>query len=242
MNPEHLLELITVERDYWWNVAKRALVIELLRSHAPPPGRLIEGGLGAGGNLHAFVELGYRTTGFDIMPEAVDHCRAQGLEDVHVIDLQQPWPVPAGQAKAVVLLDVIEHVPDPGAVLEQACLALSADGAVIVNVPAGPYLMGPWDEMLGHYRRYTRKLLEQNATGAGLSIAWSSHWNAFSLPPATLLRLGDRFFDRKHRAEFPAVPPWLNRALIHCARLERRVIGLKPLPLGLSLTAVLVHR
>ena len=168
MDPKHLDELIAVERGYWWHVAKRALVTELLRRHFPPPARLVEGGVGGGANLLAFRDMGYRVSGFDVMPESVAHCHELGIDDVRTHDLQQPWPVADGPARVVVLLDVIEHVPDPVAVLGTRAATLDERGGIVVTVPAIPALMGPWDRMLGHHRRYTRRMLRAQARAAGL--------------------------------------------------------------------------
>ena len=52
------------------------------------------------------------------MPEAVRHCRAQGLTDVHEHDLEKPWPIDES-ASVVVLLDVLEHADHPVTVLEK---------------------------------------------------------------------------------------------------------------------------
>jgi hypothetical protein len=68
MDQKHLDELIAVERSYWWHVAKRALVTELLRRHFPPPARLVERGVVVGANLLAFRAMGYRVSGFDVIP------------------------------------------------------------------------------------------------------------------------------------------------------------------------------
>jgi hypothetical protein len=100
--------------------------------------------------------------------------------------------------------------------------------------------MGPWDRMLGHYRRYTAALLRKQTRSAGLRVAWLSHWNAFSLPPALAVRSLEKVFDRPRGAEVPPVSPWLNALLIRCARLERRWMRGCPLPVGLSLVGVLV--
>ena len=59
-------------RGYWWHVAK----LGAGHGAAPPPfshplARLIEGGVGGGANLLAFRDLGYRVSGFDILPEAI---------------------------------------------------------------------------------------------------------------------------------------------------------------------------
>src|SRR5258708_26926317 len=124
MDREHLEELITVERGYWWHVAKRALVLDVLRRHFPPPARLIEGGVGGGANLVAYRDLGYKVSGYDMMPESVAHCHEMGIGDVRTHDLQEPWPIADGPARVVVLLDVLEHVADPVAVLRNAATTL----------------------------------------------------------------------------------------------------------------------
>ncbi|HWE37901.1 MAG TPA: class I SAM-dependent methyltransferase [Isosphaeraceae bacterium] len=239
MDRKHLEELIAVERGYWWHVAKRALVTRLLLRHFPPPARLVEGGVGGGANLQAFRDLGYRVSGFDMMPESVAHCRELGIDDVRTHDLQEPWPIADGPARVVVLLDVIEHVPDPVAVLRNAAATLDDRGGVVVTVPEIPALMGPWDRMLGHYRRYTTRMLDAEAREAGLRLAWSSHWNAFTLPAALVVRTLEKRGRGERAAEFPAVSPAVNALLIAAARAERGLIGTVGMPAGLSLVGIL---
>src|SRR5262245_32582596 len=82
MDPEHLDELAQLEESYWWHVAKRELIVELLQRHAPPAARLVEAGAGPGGNLVAFKAQGYEVAGLDILQEAVEQCRARNLFDV----------------------------------------------------------------------------------------------------------------------------------------------------------------
>ncbi len=239
MDPKHLEELIAVERGYWWHVAKRELVLDLLRRHFPAPARLIEGGVGGGANLLAYRELGYDVSGFDLMPEAVAHCQSLGIPDVRVLDLEQPWPVQNGPARVVVLLDVIEHVADPVRVLRNAADTLDEGGGILVTVPAIPALLGPWDRMLGHHRRYSRSLFREHARDAGLKVAWLSSWNAFTLPPALVVRTLEKLGRARHSAEFPRVSPAINQTLITLARGERGLIRTTGLPVGLSLVGVL---
>jgi hypothetical protein len=108
-----------------------------------------------------------------------------------------------------------------------------------VTVPAIPALMGPWDRMLGHYRRYTRRMLRDQAAAAGLQVAWMSHWNAFTLPPALVVRTLEKLGRQQRSAEFPAVSPGVNALLIAAASVERRMIAATGIPAGLSLAAVL---
>ena len=240
MDLKHLEALVAVERSYWWHVGKRQLVTELLLSRWPPPARLIEGGVGGGANLEALRDLGYDVSGLDVMPESVAQCRALGIEDVREHDLTHPWPVERGPAQVVVLLDVIEHVPEPAQVLRNAAETLGPGGEVIVTVPAVPALYGPWDRMLGHYRRYSARLLRQHAQEAGLRVVWLSHWNAFTLPAALAVRTAEKLgLKRRGDTEFPPVSPAVNSLLIALARLERRGMRAIRLPFGLSLIGVL---
>ncbi len=64
MDPSHLTQLVELEDNYWWHIAKRKLVLRLLQRFAPAPGRLVEGGIGSGRNLVEFSRLGYDVTGF----------------------------------------------------------------------------------------------------------------------------------------------------------------------------------
>ncbi|MDR3634914.1 MAG: class I SAM-dependent methyltransferase [Isosphaeraceae bacterium] len=240
MDLKHLEALVAVERTYWWHVGKRELVAELLARRCPPPARLVEGGVGGGANLLALHDLGYDVSGLDLMPESVEHCRSLGIADVRQHNLEEPWPVERGPAQAVLLLDVIEHVPNPVNVLKNAAETLGPDGAIIVTVPAIPALFGPWDRMLGHYRRYSARLLRAHAREAGLQVVWLSHWNAFTLPAALVVRTAEKVgLSRGGGSEFPPVSPAVNSLLIGLARLERRAIGTVKLLLGLSLVGVL---
>ena len=173
------------------------------------------------------------------MPEAVQHCQQLGIPEVYVHDIQQPWPGESGRARAVVMLDVLEHVVDPARVLRHAAKTLTQDGVLVLTVPAGPWLMGPWDRMLGHQRRYTRRLLCEQTRQAGLAVGWLSHWNSFSLPPALVIRTAERLLGLRRSAEFPRVSRWMNSLLIGCGRLERRIMRWWRIPCGLSLVAVL---
>jgi len=239
MDPSHLKELVTLEDNYWWHVAKRQLVISLLEKYCPAPGRLVEGGIGSGRNLVEFNQLGYDVTGFDLMPESVQHVRNRGIEDVRVHDLGKPWPVDAKSLRAVVLLDVLEHVKDPALVLRHAHAALEDGGAVIVTVPAHPWLFSRWDEQLGHYRRYTVKEFRQHANAADFRVSWLNYWNSFTMPAAVAVRGWEKLFPKRTQPDFPHVSAFTNRALLTAAAAERWCLRHLGVPTGLSLAGVL---
>ncbi len=239
METGHFAELAELESHYWWHVAKRQLVAGILQREYPPPGRLVEGGVGTAGNLLAFRDLGYTVAGLDCAPESIEIARSRGVTEIQQHDLSQPWPVPAGSLDIVVLLDVLEHLAEPVAALRHAANALRPGGGIVLTVPAYPFLFGQWDRRLGHYRRYTVPVLRSQAVAAGLRVRWVAHWNSFTLPAAVVSRTLDRLLRRDRPPVFPRVAPGWNAALLACARAERWVLRRVALPLGLSLVGVL---
>ena len=239
MQASHLQQLVDLEDSYWWHVAKRELVCKLLQKHCPAPGRLVEGGIGSGRNLIEFEKLGYDVAGYDLMPESVAHVQERGIPDARVHDLGEPWPVADNSLTAVVLLDVLEHVEFPVTVLEHVHRALKPDGAVIITVPAYPWLYSRWDEQLGHFRRYTVRELRSQAADANFRVQWLNHWNSFTLPAAMAVRGWEKLFPKRDSPDFPEVSSLTNRALLTAAAAERWCMNRLPVPAGLSLAGVL---
>lgn len=130
-----------------------------------------------------------------------------------------------------VCLNVLEHIEDDRAALEEMARVLRPGGVAVLIVPAFPALFGPIDRNLGHYRRYTRASMRAVAESAGLRVAklrymncvgFFGWWfNARVAPREEQSEAQIEFFDRR-------VVPVLER-------LERIV----PPPFGQSLFAVL---
>lgn len=59
------------------------------------------------------------------------------------------------QFDTVIYIDVLEHIEDDAAELVRAVAHLRIGGNLIVLAPAHPGLFSPFDEAVGHYRRYT---------------------------------------------------------------------------------------
>ena len=59
----------------------------------------------------------------------------------------------------IVYIDVIEHIEDDYSELNKAKLYLKEGGILIILVPAYNFLFSPFDEAVGHYRRYNKKML-----------------------------------------------------------------------------------
>ncbi|HEX4807748.1 MAG TPA: class I SAM-dependent methyltransferase [Bryobacteraceae bacterium] len=147
-------------------------------------GRLITGELGrrvveVGAGIGNFTRLlldREAVFALDIEPACVDRLRNRfaGHPNLQVM---------AGDAASVVLRDlsrfkpdscvcinVLEHIQDDQAALENMRSALVPGGIIVLLVPAFPALYGPIDRNLGHCRRYTRQTLTDTARAAGLAV------------------------------------------------------------------------
>lgn len=84
---------------------------------------------------------------------------------------------------SIIYIDVLEHILDDKEEIQRALRLLSGDGYLIVLSPAHQFLFSPFDESIGHFRRYTRKSLRKivpakivtlrylDAAGMALSLA-----------------------------------------------------------------------
>lgn len=99
-----------------------------------------------------------------------------------------------GQADAIVLVNVLEHVEDDVGLLRHARASLAPGGALLLFVPAIPAIFGCIDRAFEHHRRYSRdSLLEQVGQG-GFAVLESRYVN---LPGIVPWFIGGRLLRRR---------------------------------------------
>ena len=130
-----------------------------------------------------------------------------------------------------VCLNVLEHIEDDRALLQDAKAALSPGGVFVLLVPAFPSLYGAIDRNLGHFRRYTMRSLGDLAAAAGLRIKKASYMNAIGFFGWWA---NARIFRRAAQSESQI--EFFDRYIVP---LAARVESLAPPPFGQSIFAVL---
>jgi SAM-dependent methyltransferase len=198
----------------------------------------LDAGCGSGGNLALLAGLvpQGRLYGFEYDAEARRAATALGIGTIAAGALPDGVPFPETAFDLIGLFDVLEHLADPVASLQALGARLAPGGALVLTVPALPWLWGPHDVVHQHHRRYTAASLTQHVAHAGLQIEYLSYLNLLLLPLAILQRLRERVLGYHADALTPA--PWLNRLLRRLWELERRWVPSHRLPLGLSLLAI----
>lgn len=112
-------------------------VMTRLCQRHPRPGRLLDIGCGTGTLLSVAEGNGWSAVGIEPSPEAAECGRRNGREIV-----VGEWPLaawPEQSVDAVVLLNVLDHLPDPGAAVQAAWRALRPSGVLYVRVPNGRF-------------------------------------------------------------------------------------------------------
>lgn len=173
----------------WWRLefgAKYDLFEELL-----PAGRcsLLDVGSGPGWFVQYGSERGWRTVGVEPGRPAAEHTRQALGQDV-INDFFTPAAVAHLQPVDVVHLhNVLEHVPDPAALLRTARGALAPGGLVSVTVPND---FNPLQEALVRLRGHARWWVSPR-----------EHLNYFDRPDLEALLRRHGFEPCAHLASFP---------------------------------------
>lgn len=87
-----------------------------------------------------------------------------------------------GSFNTVVCLNVLEHIPDERATLQNLFSALRPQGKAIVLVPQGPNAFGSLDEVLLHQRRYSEEQLTREMEKAGFRLERMIRFNRATYP------------------------------------------------------------
>jgi SAM-dependent methyltransferase len=125
------------ERELLWlrNGMYRDLV-ETLRAYFPESKKVLDIGAGVGVFVSYVRDAGYEAEGIEPALEPSAAARTRGL-NVHTANLSE-WASSTSRHSTydvVVMLNVLEHVPDPAAFVDDCVRLLVPGGALVVRVP-----------------------------------------------------------------------------------------------------------
>lgn len=154
-------------------------VVKLLEQTGLHSGRLLEVGCAYGFFLDEAARL-FDVRGVELADHARESCRARGLR---VVDSIADADVRAGAPyDAVVMLDVIEHLPDPAALLREVAQMVRPGGRIVLTTGDFGALMaramGPrWRLMTPpqHLWFFTVDALSRCLRSAGFEVEQASH-------------------------------------------------------------------
>lgn len=109
-----------------------ARLVDVLKRHCPPGGRLLEIGSAYGFFLKE-AQPHFDVHGIELAKDAVDACHRAGLPNVHQGTVDEDILERIGPVDAVVMLDVIEHLSDPVETLRLCNRILKPGGVILIT-------------------------------------------------------------------------------------------------------------
>jgi SAM-dependent methyltransferase len=249
LRPEAYEQFARLEREHWWFRGRRTVYLDLLKSalRGYRPARILDVGAGVGGFLGELQTLGDEVHHTDLSHIALAHSSnrecGRGVQ-ANAASL----PYTSMSFDLVCLFDVLEHIEDDAAVLEEVERVLNPEGIVILSVPAHAWLWSENDRVAEHERRYSRRGLLELLGDTHLILERCTFTNAALFPAIAAFVLGSEAARRVGLAprgttnlSVPA-PRWLDTALYRAFVAVLPVARRWDLPFGHSLLAILKKR
>jgi SAM-dependent methyltransferase len=205
---------------HYWHLARNRILLRKLRPVMGPDTKVLDIGCGPG--------------------IVVDHLRRSGI-DAFGVDLGSPRPatdrvasflslgmsafaLPASLRESVsilLLMDVLEHLPEPVAFLRECRRSFSGTRHVFVTLPARMELWSSYDEYYGHHRRYTLEALPEIASRADLRLLRSGYFFHSLYAAARVVLMGRT--PRSHRVSTPS-PRFAHAILGRLLAIEEAIV------------------
>lgn len=232
----HYRELF--ERHWWWRARER-VILDVLRAHRPASGWHAVLDVGCGDGL--FFDTLAKLDGVSVV-EGVEPARelvtagGPNASRIHIAPFDERFR-PGRRYSLILMLDVLEHLPDPVAALSHVRTLLEPDGVLLATVPAFKLLWTRHDDLNHHFTRYTEKSFRSVASAAGMRVKATRYFFHWLAAAKVATRLKEALLSGT--PDVPAVPPApVNRALYALSRAEERLVGAARIPFGSSLLAV----
>ncbi|HAA13351.1 MAG TPA: hypothetical protein DCE41_17335 [Cytophagales bacterium] len=231
----HQLQDTHQDQSFWYKHRERCL--QAIFQHFPTPQLLDIGG--SNGKLAQALPDTHVTL---LEPGELGVARAEqdGQSPIIHADLFSAQ-IHQESLPAAGMFDVLEHIEDDEAFIAEVYRILQPGGRLYLTVPALPWLWSPFDESVGHYRRYLRKGLNTRLKEAGFQIQFSSYLFSPMPVPVWIIRKLRSFKGKakNDKMDHASKEGGLGKLVYNILSFERTFIKRKRvLPLGSSLVVV----
>jgi SAM-dependent methyltransferase len=240
-------EALAIEDTIWWTVGRRAILAAFLTraaSERPSLDRIVEIGCGSGGDLPLLARYG-RVWGIERSAVLAGRARARNVAQAvysgfETLELDKSIGV-----DLYCMFDVLEHIEDDEGFVRALSDRPRSDHLLLLSVPACQFLYGPHDEILHHYRRYSKRGLVRLLERQGYEVISAGYFMSFLFPLAVLSRLWEglknRLGQKESKVNLGQAPAPINGLLIKILQFEAFLSRYVRFPVGLWVM-VLVRR
>lgn len=178
-------------------------------------------------------------TALELNDEAISELKEKFGGQIDIIKWKSPEKINR-KFDLILLADVLEHIPDDREAVSWIYEHLNEEGYALLTVPAHQFFWTQMDEVVGHYRRYSRKnflkLFENK-----FSIKKFSFYNFFLFPVKivfTIFARTVRCFSPQSKRSYNDLVPQLkliNIIFKYILYLESKLMRRISFPLGVSM-------
>ncbi len=118
----------------------------------------------------------------------------------------------------ILYLDVIEHIEDSKGEVRRAYNLLEPGGHLLIVVPAFNFLYSPFDEAIGHYRRYDKGILKDELPPE-LERITTRYLDSLGM----LMSLGNKFLLKQSEPKLKQILFW-DRNVVPLSRIADKVL------------------
>jgi len=212
-------KLARLEDAHWWYRERRHILARLISGMTP--GRALDIGAAGGGNTRVLIEHGWQAVALEYTQ---DGALAADERSVPVMRADATnLPVQTGSLDLVMAFDLLEHLVEHDACVQEVHRVLKPGAPFLVAVPVDPKLWSDHDVAVGHVRRYHRAeildLLQRN----GFEIQRRFAWNVLLRPVVSMRRRTSQGSDLQDTH-------WAVNAALRAVITVERYLPVKDLP------------
>jgi SAM-dependent methyltransferase len=156
------LEVVSTLKNY------NTFVIDIMTKNMKF-GRVLDFGCGYGEFANQLNKMGYDCDGVEVNLKAFSRAKELGVKTFSGLnELKRRYPI-------VTSLNVLEHIEDDQKVLKDLFEIIEDNGTLILYLPASLAAWTDMDVKVGHYRRYTKKMIIEKLKNAGFEVIGASY-------------------------------------------------------------------
>jgi 2-polyprenyl-3-methyl-5-hydroxy-6-metoxy-1,4-benzoquinol methylase len=236
MDAQYALNYRELYENHWWWRTRENLILATIGRLRPQGnwGSILDVGCGEGlffDRLRKFGEV----EGIETNPSLVRE-ENRWRHRIHLSAFDATFE-PNKKYSLILMLDVLEHLPNPIVYLRRAEELLDPMGNLLITVPAFSCLWTTHDELNHHVSRFTKKSLLELISRTGLRIHDFKYFFHWVFPVKLLIHYKEMCF--RGAPVIPRVPARnVNALLYRLSMLEQKLFSSMSLPFGSSLLAI----
>ena len=204
--------------NHFYYQGKRKLIKNLLKkANLPQNAKILDVGCGTGSDLKIIEQFGEITV-LDINQESlnlINNNHQKICADLTNFSSKTKYD-------CIIAFDVLEHIDNHKVAAQNLFSCLKPNGKFIGSVPAYQFLYSKHDEVLAHYRRYTKTNFTHLLRSVGFKKLSSGYWMSTLLPIAATHRLINKN-KPVNKTDIQIVPKPINWLFSQILKLEASI-------------------